>query len=157
MHITFHIIEVTWVTHLGSQCNARQGSNVQQVSNTVATCCQLAGCSFNAAELLQQLRDLTLQLHKLLRKTHATFRAGRSHMVPYLEVLQPLAERGHKVTVVTDKDASAWLAPNYPQFELQFVPEEVNELMHGLRSGNSSMAKEMLNPNKRGELQGSAV
>jgi hypothetical protein len=72
-------------------------------------------------------------------------------MVPYLEVLQPLANRGHKVTVITDKDASAWLAPNYPSFGLQFVPEEVNAVMHELRSSNSSMAKEMMDPKRRGE------
>ncbi|WIA22623.1 hypothetical protein OEZ86_009602 [Tetradesmus obliquus] len=75
---------------------------------------------------------------------------GRSHMVPYLEVLQPLAERGHKVTVVTDSDASAWLAPNYPGVEIQFVPKKVNEIMHHMRSGNSSMAKDMMDPNRRG-------
>ncbi|KAF6261986.1 hypothetical protein COO60DRAFT_702460 [Scenedesmus sp. NREL 46B-D3] len=75
---------------------------------------------------------------------------GRSHMVPYLEVLQPLAERGHNVTVVTDKDESAWLAPNYPRFELRFVPDSVNQRMHEIRHGDSSMAKEMFDPNKRG-------
>jgi UDP:flavonoid glycosyltransferase YjiC (YdhE family) len=89
--------------------------------------------------------------------TAACSSAGRSHMVPYLEVLQPLSERGHSVTVVTDKDASAWLAPNYPQFELQFVPEVVNELMHDVRRGNSSMAQEMMDPNRRGEQQDMAV
>lgn len=74
-------------------------------------------------------------------------------MVPYLEVLQPLAERGHKVTVVTDSDASAWLAPNYPGVEMQFVPNKVNEIMRHMRSGNSSMAKDMMDPNRRGKQQ----
>jgi hypothetical protein len=78
-------------------------------------------------------------------------------MVPYLEVLQPLSERGHKVTVVTDNDASAWLVPSYPQFELQFVPEVVNELMHDIRRGNSSMAREMMDPNRRGQQHHRAV
>lgn len=82
---------------------------------------------------------------------HHCCRAGRSHMVPYLEVLQPLAERGHNVTVVTDKDESAWLAPNYPRFELRFVPDSVNQRMHEIRHGDSSMAKEMFDPNKRGK------
>jgi hypothetical protein len=74
-------------------------------------------------------------------------------MVPYLEVLQPLSERGHKVTVVTDKDASAWLSPKYPLFELQFVPEVVNELMHDIRRDNSSMAQAMMDPRRVGEQQ----
>lgn len=68
-----------------------------------------------------------------MRMPAATCHTGRSHMIPYLEVLQPLAERGHRVSIVTDKASAAWLRPSYPLFELQFVPDAIDEHMAAIR------------------------
>jgi CheY-like chemotaxis protein len=55
--------------------------------------------------------------------------AGRSHMSPYLEILRPLRQRGHNVTIVADPHDARWLHPHYPEFQVLFVPKAVHEYM----------------------------
>lgn len=51
-------------------------------------------------------------------------------MMPYLEILKPLAARGHKVTIVTDQPAVKWLVPSFPHYHIRCIPDAVLEGMH---------------------------
>jgi hypothetical protein len=51
-------------------------------------------------------------------------------MTPYLEILRPLRQRGHNITIVADPhDAAAWLLPHYPEFHVLHFPKTIREHM----------------------------
>lgn len=56
-------------------------------------------------------------------------------MIPYLDILQPLSVRGHKITIVTDQDALKWLKPNYPIYQIQLIPKEIRDGMNAKMPG----------------------